>query len=332
MAPDVDEILDHLAQDRRDVVVDALVELAEREGVEPVVRLVSAVQQEVGHRWQTARWSVADEHAATSILDRALAVATAAAPRRSPIGRIVLACAEQEWHILPARMFAALLEERGWEVTFLGGSLPADHLATYLLRHRPDIVAISCSLPIYLPGARRSISAAHRVGLPVLAGGSAFGAGLARAVAVGADARAADAADADRIARSRLIETPRLRLPSDDSEQLALAAMRADLVATAMTALVQDAPATASPSVVELERTREDLDHVVQSIEASILTGDEQVVAEFVRWLVDCLRARGTEVQVLAVGLHALRAALDGTTSDAHRLLDTALASVAHLP
>ena len=47
-------------------------------------------------------------------------------------GRIVIACAEHEWHALPAMLVSAALRSRGWHVTLLGASTPTARLNRYL--------------------------------------------------------------------------------------------------------------------------------------------------------------------------------------------------------
>ena len=74
-------------------------------------------------------------------------------------------------------MASELLGLRGWDVTFLGPSVPADDLAAHLRQLLPDAAGLSCSVPLFLKGALRSIDACRAAGVPVIAGGAGFGAG-----------------------------------------------------------------------------------------------------------------------------------------------------------
>jgi hypothetical protein len=101
---------------------------------------------------------------------------------------VVVACAAGELHTLPGRMAAALLVAEGYRATFLGSAVPPDDLEAYLAEARPAAVVVTCTLVGNLLGAEEVAEAAHRAGVPVIAGGRAFGADGARAAAVGADA------------------------------------------------------------------------------------------------------------------------------------------------
>lgn len=313
-----------VAQDR-EAVVEAVVDLARFDGLDAVIALLADVQREVGRRWQDQHWSVADEHAATALADLALAAAALGFPMGEPtLGTVVVTCAEEEWHILPARMFAEQLRGYGWDVVFLGASTPADHLARYLARRPIVAVGVSCSVPVHLPGARRSILAAHRVGVPVLVGGAAFGTTPARAVAVGADAWATSVEEAHQAASSWSGASPPLASPRDDREQLAVAADRQVVVDEAMADLAVDFPEMVAYSPSQLRKSREDLDYIVRFVEAALLTGDDTVVTEFVGWLVPLLSARGVPPRAVHLGLRSLRRCLPRHHESAARLLEMA--------
>lgn len=114
------------------------------DGGSPVEQITSGLlapaQVRVGELWERGRWSVADEHAATGVTDIALSALVAAAGRsqrgqrrQSGQGRhVVMACAEGEWHTLPARMAAAVAAAGDVRVTVLGPSMPADQLGRRL--------------------------------------------------------------------------------------------------------------------------------------------------------------------------------------------------------
>jgi methanogenic corrinoid protein MtbC1 len=318
-------LLERIVAQDREAVVDAVVDLARGEGLDAVIAVLADVQREVGRRWQNEEWSVADEHAATALADLALAAAALGVPPApQTLGSVVVTCAEEEWHVLPARMFAEQLRAHGWDVAFLGASTPAAHLATYLARRRVVAVAVSCSIPIHLSGARRSIAAAHGAGVPVVAGGAAFGSTPARAHAVGADAWAASIDRAHEVAGSWSGSPPVLARPSDDRDQLALAADRQDVVDAAMSDLAVHYPDLEAYSSWQLKKTREDLDYIVRFVEAAVLTGDDTVVADFMRWLVPVLAARGVPASALLLGVGSLRRSLPGQHEAAARLLEMA--------
>ncbi|MYS44742.1 cobalamin-binding protein, partial [Streptomyces sp. SID5998] len=90
-------------------------------------------------------------------------------------GTVTVACVDGEWHALPARLLAEVLRCRGHRVDFLGAQVPTPHLIAHLHRTAPAVVALSSSLPVRLPDAHTAITAVQALGIPVLAGGAAFG-------------------------------------------------------------------------------------------------------------------------------------------------------------
>ncbi|MEV5710360.1 cobalamin-dependent protein, partial [Actinoallomurus sp. NPDC052274] len=166
--------------------------------------VIAPVQARVGAEWAANRISVAREHTATAINDRVVAALAhhASAPRRPRRGRITVACVDGEWHALPARLLAETLRLRGWHVDFLGAQVPVPHLIDHLHRTGPDALALSSSIPTRLPTAHATITASQAAGVPVMAGGAAFGPDGRYADRLGADAWAPDA----RTAAARLEE------------------------------------------------------------------------------------------------------------------------------
>ncbi|HYO41000.1 MAG TPA: B12-binding domain-containing protein [Nocardioidaceae bacterium] len=157
-----------------------------------ITDVVARAQGQVGRLWQEGRWDIADEHAATSVAEQALQLLTRTGPRPPSARRIVLACAEGEWHTMPARLAGELARHSDLDVVMLGGSLPASQLRRYLGGTRPTALALSVTLPTNLIAASRSIEAAHAEGVPVVVGGAAWGEGQLRARRLGADLRLED--------------------------------------------------------------------------------------------------------------------------------------------
>ena len=316
-AAEVERFVNHLARrDRRSAVRQALGLADAGASVQDLVQgLLGPAQVEVGRRWEANRWSVADEHAATAITDTVLAALAWRIEAAEDQGHVVVTCAEGEWHSLPARMVAEVLRVRGWLVTFLGASTPADHLRRFLAEVKPVGVVVSCSVPIFLSGALRSVQAAQAEGVPVLVGGRAFGADELRAVRLGADGWAPDAAAAVRLLGAWRRQPPAVGtrpVGMRDAEPLELEAARPELVEAAMSELFLRFPPLAGYSENQLARTREDLGYILQFLEAALLTDDRRLfLEEFLPWLTGVLTSRGLPAGVVAVGLEALGAALD---------------------
>lgn len=246
-------------------------------------------QVRVGEMWEQGLWSVADEHAATAVSETALhALTSAIAGTDKPSGRhLLIACAEGEWHPLPARLAATVAMSGGARVTVLGPSLPSDHLRRRLSKGDVDALALSCTMATNLIGAARCISAAHEVGVPVIAGGRAFGSTAQRAKRLGADRWGADA--------SVLLEPiPDLADRTTDIpvEALLLDAVTDATVEQMYEQVVRALPQVAAMTVVQQARSREDLRWIARYTGASVLTDDPTVVEDLLLWLVRVLTGR----------------------------------------
>jgi methanogenic corrinoid protein MtbC1 len=317
-------LLELIRARRRDDAVELVRSAAREAGLAVTVKLLAEVQQKVGDLWQHNEWTVADEHAATAITDLALAAACLEAQRRrhAPEGTVVVGCAEEEWHVMPAQMFAEQLTAAGWDVVFLGASTPAEHLQRFVATEPPAAVAVSCTVPVHLHGARRAISASHAAGVPVLAGGAAFGTSPDRAAAIGADAWASTVDDAVATLSRWAGNTPPLAAPLvDDAPALAAAAERPLIVERAMNALAARFPPLADYTDWQLARTREDLDYILRFVEASLLTGDDSIITSFASWLTSVLTARGLPHGIVPLGTDALHECLPEGRNEAARLL-----------
>lgn len=317
-------VLELIQARRRDDALELVRSAARDAGLAAAVKLLAEVQQAVGDLWQQNELTVADEHAATAVVDLALAAACLEAERRphAPGGTVVVACAEEEWHVMPARMFAEQLTAAGWDVVFLGASTPAEHLQRFVAAEPPAAVAVSCTVPLYLHGARRAIAASHAAGVPVLAGGAAFGTAPNRAAAIGADAWASTLDGAVATLSRWVSNRPPLAAPLvDDAPALAAGAERPIIVERAMSALASRYPPLADYTSGQLARTREDLDYILRFAEASLLTGDDSIITSFASWLKSVLAARGLPDGILPLGIGVLQECLPEGLNQVDRLL-----------
>ncbi|WP_145502204.1 B12-binding domain-containing protein [Streptomyces sp. CFMR 7] len=308
--------------------------------------VIAPVQARVGRAWQADRLTVAQEHAATAIAERVIAaLAHHPAHRPAPYGgRITVACVDQEWHALPARLLAEVLTLRGWRVDFLGAQVPTPHLVTHLHNTGADAVALSSSLATRLPTAHSAITACQAVGVPVLAGGAAFGPDGRYARLLGADAWAPDArAAARRLADG--IPSPDLAAGRPESEGLAhltdqeytlVVRARARLVRVVLAQLERDFPAMADYSAPQRERTAEDVAHIVEFLGVALYTDSDDLFTDFIRWTAAVLTARRVPARSLHPALDALAAELKDfpratrMLDRARRHLDEAVAATDH--
>ncbi|MFE5852647.1 B12-binding domain-containing protein [Streptomyces sp. NPDC056500] len=264
--------------------------------------LIAPVQMKVGAEWAANRLSVAQEHAASAITERVIAALAHHPAVRTPpaLGRVTVACVHQEWHVLPARLLAEVLTLRGWQVDFLGAQVPTPHLIAHLHHNGADAVALSSSIPTRLPDAHAAITACQAIGVPVLAGGAAFGPDGRYARLLGANAWAPDA----RAAAQQLsdgIPTPSLaagRQQIDDLPHLAdqeytlVVRSQGQLVKEVLARLEDVFPAMAAYTAPQRERTAEDIGHIVDFLGAALYTDDDDLFTTFITWTADILTAR----------------------------------------
>jgi MerR family transcriptional regulator, light-induced transcriptional regulator len=167
-------------------------------------RIVAPSMRRIGDLWAQGTIGVADEHLATQISHRVVALgahlASVADRRRG--ARVLAAAVEGEHHVLGLEMASSLLEDAGYEVLLLGADVPVGQLGATVARHAPALVALAATMPHRARVLRESVSAvqtaAPKVGL--ILGGAVAEQRMAEAprVAVSALADVVERADALR--------------------------------------------------------------------------------------------------------------------------------------
>ena len=277
--------------------------------------LVAAAQIEVGRRWAAAEWSVAQEHRATAVGEQVVATLAAAVPDPPPGRRAVVACADREWHALPPRLLSLALRDAGWEVTFLGPSVPVQFLAQLLQDVGPDLTALSCALPTRLFEAREVIETSRDAGIPIVVGGRGFGTDGRWAYPLGADAWAPDARAAVGLLAGDTLPAftspaPPLTLADDALGQLQR--RREQIADDSIRAMAEALPDVARYDQRQQERTAEDVHHVLDFLAAALFVDDVTLFTDFTRWLAAILVARGVPARTLRAGLDIIAANVGG--------------------
>lgn len=276
-----------------------------------LLRLVGGAQERVGLLWQTAEWSVAQEHAATAVNERVVAAVGARTRGTAERGHVVLGCLDGEWHTLPGRIVAEVLRVHGWRVTFLGASVPAAHLVSYLHLHGPDVVAVSCALPAHLPTAHQTIIAAQRTGTPVLAGGAGFGAQGRWARRLGVDAWAGTAAEAAALLDRQPWAAP---APAGEGfngpEYAGLTERRRRLIGSAVARLHGFSPLAGPHDHPPDAGVEDDIAQVLDFLAAAVYLTDRDLFVEYLGWLAGVLEARNAPAAGLDAVLEVFHAGL----------------------
>ncbi len=128
--------------------------------------IVARAMRRVGDLWQRGAVSVAEEHLATDISFRVLALQREAfrVARRHAGQRVMLAAVEGEHHVLGLEMARSLLAHAGFDVRVLGADVPIESLRPVVERHEPDVFGFTVTmqtaadlLPLAIDEVRRSV-------------------------------------------------------------------------------------------------------------------------------------------------------------------------------
>jgi methanogenic corrinoid protein MtbC1 len=131
-------------------------ELAVREAIEAGLdeatiddRIITPAMRLVGELWAGGELTVGDEHLATQISMRVVALEREAfrVVRRRTGWRVLLAAVPGEQHVLGLSMAATVLEHAGYDVLALGADLPHDALIQAVARHDATIVGLTAGMP-----------------------------------------------------------------------------------------------------------------------------------------------------------------------------------------
>ena len=197
------------------------------------VGVLAESQIRLGELWHAGRLNVAQEHLATTIT---MGVMDSLRPEMTPragLGvRAVVTPVEGDQHFLGARMIADFLVMDGWEVDFLGSGTPAEDLAEFAGQRGVDLVALSCTMPEFLPNARTAADAVRRRcpgSTKILLGGGVLDDASTDLDELGCDAIAYNVSDAVSEAR-RLVGLTEEKLTLD--EHLALMGRRINAART----------------------------------------------------------------------------------------------------
>ena len=138
--------------------------------------IIAPALRYVGRLWAEGAITVADEHIATHISLRVLALQREAfrVARDRASQRVLLMAPEGEHHVVGLEMAANLLLHAGFDVRFVGADVPLEALAPVVVSHEPRLLAFSVTMPGSARVLRAAIDEVRRAdpGLAVLVGGS----------------------------------------------------------------------------------------------------------------------------------------------------------------
>jgi methanogenic corrinoid protein MtbC1 len=148
--------------------------------------LLAEAMQLVGERWQSGRWSVAEEHLASQTVLRAMDRIRPDLGLESRIGPLaVLGGVAGEQHMIGLVCLDHVLREGGWTVANLGADVPTADLVRFVERNDATLVALTASDPARDETAVAAIDAVRAAAsgrpghdggpLPVILGGRLAG-------------------------------------------------------------------------------------------------------------------------------------------------------------
>ncbi|WP_372727133.1 B12-binding domain-containing protein [Nocardioides sp.] len=275
--------------------------------------LVVASQVRVGELWEANEWSVPREHASSAVNEHVV--------RRlcqdvigDPAGPLLLvACAEREWHALPALVITQLLALHGARAEYLGPNTSRDHIVAGILDRGPRAVLLSASMSSSLPRVRRQIEAVRGTGTPVIVGGAAFDRAGQRARWLGATGCATTASEAlelvERLPR-HVPPAPTLRHPgAAEARDVQIAA---ETLTRSVTRVVDSAlgltdggEAAGSPDDWRVVLATS-IPMVVDCVAGGLLTDDASILTESRDWLRSVMDSRDAPAETTSLVWTAL--------------------------
>lgn len=135
--------------------------------------------KEVGALWERGSIDVWKEHfISEAILDIMREIKIREKKINSKSYSMLALTAGPELHNIGLRMISDILEVDGWTVTYIGSNVPAQSVIKAIEVEKPDVVAISITLPYHIESAKYSITAIRsyfgKKAPKIIVGGAAF--------------------------------------------------------------------------------------------------------------------------------------------------------------
>jgi DNA-binding transcriptional MerR regulator/methylmalonyl-CoA mutase cobalamin-binding subunit len=148
-------------------------------GSSMIEKLMVPLIEMIGEKWDDGSISVAQEHAASAVIKEILLLAGRPHSESRGAPNLLVATPAGQLHELGAMLVACTARRRGWSVTYLGPSLPADEIAAAAKLKESSAVALSIVYPgddAELPGDLKRLRELLSDECAILAGGRCAGA------------------------------------------------------------------------------------------------------------------------------------------------------------
>ncbi len=139
-------------------------------------QVVAPLTQRIGELWIAGRITIAHEHLATAVLRAFLLNAARPFAENQRAPRLLVATPAGQLHELGALLVGAAATQLGWQIVYLGASLPAAEIAGAARQTQARAVALSLVYPeddAQLPGELKSLREMLPADVAVVAGGRA---------------------------------------------------------------------------------------------------------------------------------------------------------------
>jgi methanogenic corrinoid protein MtbC1 len=133
---------------------------------------------EVGELWERNQISVSIEHLAastTQLIVSELFFKLKCSPDNGK--QVIIACVPYEMHDVGTLIVANVFQIAGWKIQLLGANTPAADMVDFIATRKPDMLALSCTLPANRHGMEEALArtVAAFPQLEILIGGQALG-------------------------------------------------------------------------------------------------------------------------------------------------------------
>jgi len=129
---------------------------------------------QVGELWYTGQASVQQEHFASALAIRRLDTLLASTPPPTRPQTVLIACPPGEWHTFTPLLLSLMLRRRGWNVVYLGASVPVERMEEAVAMVRPALVVLAAQQLVSAAGLVRTAQALRERGIPTAYGGRVF--------------------------------------------------------------------------------------------------------------------------------------------------------------
>ena len=147
-----DEILEALLAFDENKAQDLLNQAFSVFSIDKVVHdILAQLLVRVGDLWENEKITIAHEHFTSAFLRSRIGMIFHTLPVDGYLPKVMAVCSSGEYHELGLLIFTLYLRRKGFEVIYLGSSIPEDDIETVVEDTDPKILFLSCTLMANLP-------------------------------------------------------------------------------------------------------------------------------------------------------------------------------------